>query len=293
MCEIIVLLGDNLTGARRQAVLEVFGQLKMRATGANLMWSGELAFLYACVTGNRAQADEAARRVWAEVAVGKREGIQPDGSFYQHGPRLQTFHYGAGFLGTACKLAWQLRQTPWAIPREQRDILSTYILTGPQWMCRGVFAPPGTLDRAVSRKGSLRSASLVGTLKTWREMDPEHRPEFDAIIDRQGGGKRRRSPATATFALGDFTVYHRPQASFFLKTVSERTGMTESINDENLKGSPFLNCGDHYVVRDGLEYHDLQPLWQWKHLPGLTMVADDLKQKRTPFVGGIGNGQAA
>lgn len=292
MCDIIVLLGDDLKGDRRKAAIDAFAQLKMRATGANLMWSGELAFLYGCITGDNAKADEAARRIWEEVAVGRREGIQPDGSFYQHGSRLQTFHYGAGYLGTACKLAWQLRQTPWAMPKDKRDIISNYIIEGPQWMCRGNFTPPGTLDRASCRRGSLMGANLVGTLKLWREVHPERRKEFDAIMDRQEGKQAAPLTGYRHFPMGDFTAYHRPKGSFFLKTVSDRTGMTESINGENLKGVPFLNCGDHYVVQNGHEYHDTQPLWQWKYLPGLTTPTDDLKQKRTQFVGGIGNGQS-
>jgi chondroitin AC lyase len=291
MRDIVLLLGNDLTGARRRGTIEVMGQYKLGGTGANLMWSAELALHHGCITGNAQQVAEAARRMWAEVLVGGREGIQRDGSFYQHGPRLQTFHYGAGYLGVVCNFAWQLRQTPWAIPEAKSKIISNYILDGPQWMCRGVETVPGTLDRAVSRKGSMRGASLAGPLALWKEVAPERTQEFNALIARQAGRGEALS-GYRHFPQGDFTVYHRPAASFFLKTISDRTNYTESINSENLKGVPFLNCGDHYILRDGTEYHDLPPLWQWNHLPGLTMAPEDLKQKRTPFVGGIGNGQS-
>lgn len=289
MREIIVLLGDDLQGDRRKVALEVLGQFRVANTAANLMWGAELALHHGCLTGNLKQVEDAARRMWAEVAVGLREGVQRDGSFYQHGARLQTFHYGAAYLGVVANLAWQLRQTPWTIPREKRDLFSNYILQGPAWMRRGAYTVPGTLDRAVSRPGSMAAGNLAPALNLWKEVDPDRQREFQAVIDRQAG---RGTPLAGYrhFPMGDFTAYHRPSASVFLKTVSERTGLTESINSENLKGVPFLHGGDHYVLQDGPEYHNLQPVWQWKHLPGLTMRPEDTNPKRTRFVGGLGNG---
>lgn len=291
MRDIVVLLGDDLKGDRRQAALEVLGQFKVGNTAANLMWAAELALHHGCLTVNRKQVEESARRMWAEIVIGSREGIQSDWSFYQHGARLQTFHYGSAYLDIAAKIAWQLRQTPLAIPNDKRDIISNYILGGPQWMCRGVYTVPGTIDRAVSRRGSMSAGSLRSVLALWQEVDPGRIKDFRAVIERQSGAG---APLVGYrhFPKADFTVYHRPQASFFLKTVSERTGLTESINSENLKGVPYLNCGDHYVLQDGLEYRDLQPVWQWQYLPGLTMLPGDTKPKRTRFVGGVGDGQS-
>lgn len=290
MRDILVLLGDDLSGERRKGVLEVVGQHRMRATGANLMMSAELSLHHGCLTGNAPQAEKAAQTIWNEISTSRPEGIQWDGSFYQHGPRLQTFHYGSGYLDVVCKIAWQLRQTPWAIPPAKRDLVSDYILAGPQWMCRGVFTAPGTIDRAASRKGSLGSAGgLAAHLRLWREVDVARRREFDDIIARLSG---KEPPLTGYrhFPMGDFTVYHRPAASVFVKTISDRTRPSESINSENLKGVPFLGCGDHYVMRDGLEYHNLQPVWQWNRLPGLTLGPEEGRQTPTSFVGGVGNG---
>ena len=87
----------------------------------------------------------------------------------------------------------------------------------------------------------------------------------------------------------DWSGEHR---SVFLKTISSRTHATESINRENLKGVPYLNCGDHYIVRDGREYSMLQPVWQWKYLPGITLLHKRSRQRLQSFVGGIGNGQS-
>ena len=291
MRDIVVLLGARLTGAQRDAATKIIAQHNMRGAGANLMWSAELSLHHGCLTENRKQIDRAAQRLWKEIEAGADQGIQRDGSFHQHDARLQTFHYGKAYLDVVCQIAWQLTETPWSIPGEKREIISRYILGGPQWMCRGRHTVPGTLDRAVSRKGSLGGADLRPLLRLWREVDPKRREALDAFIARQTA---QGVPLTGYrhYPQADFTVYHRPAASVFLKTVSARTRFTESINSENRKGVPFLNCGDHYVLRDGLEYDGLQPVWQWEHLPGLTVAAGDAEQKRTRFVGGIGNGQS-
>lgn len=131
--DIIVLLGPELDAARRRALIDILGtQLHVRGTGANLVWTAELALHHGCLTGNETRVAQAAQRIWAEVKVGAGESIQPDGSFYQHGPRLQTFHYGKAYLSVVGQLAWELRGTPWAMPRDKQSIITRYVLDGPQ-----------------------------------------------------------------------------------------------------------------------------------------------------------------
>ncbi len=291
MRDIVVLLGDRLSGPRRLAAIEVIGQHEVRGTGANLVWSTELAMHQACLQGDAASVARAAQRIWEEIEVGDAEGIQKDWSFYQHGARLQAFHYGRAYVDVVCKTAWQLQPTPWRIPAAKRDVVSNYILEGLQWMCRGVHTVPGTMDRQVSRQGSLRAADLRRLLPLWAEVHPARRAEVEVFLARQDG---RGSPLVGYrhFPDADFTAFHHPAASIFLKLVSSRTLLSESINSENLKGVPYLGCGDHYVVSDGAEYGDLQPVWDWRRLPGLTLPDAPTEQQRQPYVGGLGDGRS-
>ncbi len=286
MRDIVVVLGDRLKGDLRAGALEVIGHHEVRGSGANLVWSAELALHHACLEGRTRDAATAARRIWQEVVRGAAQGIQNDNSFYQHGPRLQAFHYGGSYARVVVDVAWQLRGTPWEMPEDKRDILSDYILEGLQWMCRGTYTVPSTLDRAVSRGNSLRASDLRGLLSLWREVDPERQEEIDAFIARQEG-EGRPLDGYRHFPRADFSVYHQPDASVFLKTLSDRTRATESINSENLKGVPYLHSGDCYVLRDGLEYHNMQPVWDWRYLPGVTTAGPGGKVEQSPFVGGL------
>ena len=290
MREIVVLLGDGLTGERRSAALEVIAQTKMGGVGANLTWTAELQLHHACLTGRSDRVAEAAAAIRSVIVVGATQGIQDDGSFYQHKARLQAFAYGESFLDTVVQLAWQLEGTPWALPQDRRVVLSDYVLEGLQWMCRGIYTVPSTLDREVSRVGALRTADLRPVLRKWLQTEPPRQAEIETFLARQEG---RGPPLVGHrhFPRADFTVHHRPAFSFFLKTVSDRTLPTESINDENLKGR-HLHAGDHYVLRDGLEYFDLPPVWDWDRLPGVTLAEGGPPLQRRAFVGCVTNGHS-
>ncbi|GAF86268.1 unnamed protein product, partial [marine sediment metagenome] len=78
---------------------------------------------------------------------------------------------------------------------------------------------------------------------------------------------------------------------FFVKVISSRTYPTEKCNSENLKGD-LLHSGDHYVIRDGQEYYNMMPVWDWDLLPGVTWSPQAGKRvARSPFVGGVSDGR--
>ncbi len=299
MRDIIILLGDRLRDERLDGCMEVLAQRRMRATGANLMWSAELALHHGAVLASRygsprreeglAELAEAARRIHGEIQVGWAEGIQDDYSFYQHGARLQSFHYGHSYLDVAVKLGWQLRESPWEYPEEKAEIITNYILEGLRWMSRGRYTVPSTLDRAVSRPGSM-SVDLQGLLGLWHEVTTIRAQEIEALAAGESG----EGPALTGFRHfphADFSTYHRPSFSFFLKGISTRILLTEDINSENQLGKRYLQTGDHYLLRHGDEYHDLQPVWDWPGLPGLTTSDDSPEIDKQGFVGGLGDGQ--
>ena len=177
MRDIVVLLGPRLQDERRKGALEIWHQYgKAKAgDGANTMWQAELALLYGAVTKNSDLVAQNARLISDEIHVSRGEGIQPDGSYHQHGARLQQFHYGGAFLNDASRLGWQLSGTAWAIPQEKLQIIADAILQGSQWMVRGTTTVPGTLDRAVSRANALKGGDLRGAARFLREALPKAR----------------------------------------------------------------------------------------------------------------------
>lgn len=289
MRDIIILLGERLQGERRAGALQVLHQYGHIGPGggANLIWTSELALQYGALTEDAALVALNSKAIADEIHISSGDGIQSDWSYHQHKARLQTFHYGAAFASDTARLGWQLRGTPWAIPMEKLNLVADYQLQGSQWMVRGLATVPGTIDRAVSRPGALR-ADARGTLRFLRDALPARARELDAFIARQDG-KAPPLEGFRAFPRSDFAAFQRPSFSFFLKTISERTLPTESINRENLKGH-LLHAGDHYILRDGAEYLSLPPVWDWELLPGVTSAQGAGEVVRKPFVGSVSDG---
>jgi chondroitin AC lyase len=292
MRDIVIVLRPYMDSATLRSALEVMAQYGnwQTHTGANLTWSADLALHYGALTGNDSIIRHAVQKLVSEIKMSTGEGIQPDYSFHQHNQRLQIYHYGRAFLYDNVRLAWELQGTQWQLPAEKIQLLADFVLQGWQWMARGKHTVPGTLDRSVSRPHALHAADIMKLIPYLSAIDSANAPQFIAIAESQE--KNNASVAGFRyFPCADFAAYHTPAFSFFLKTISSRTLPTESINNENLKGR-LLHSGDAYLVRDGKEYYDLMPVWDWNLLPGVTVFPGAAAAARLPWVGGVSNGMS-
>ncbi|HEU5124464.1 MAG TPA: glycoside hydrolase family 88 protein, partial [Verrucomicrobiae bacterium] len=291
MADILALLNEKLTGERRTAALEILAQSgnPRSGSGANTIWIADLALQRGALMSDAKLIAECSRILAGEIKITTEDGIQPDYSFHQHYARLQQFSYGRPYLSTAARIAWQLQGT-WSVPDDKVEILADLALRGDQWMCRGIYTVPSTIDRSVSRPGTLAWSDIRTTLKQLVELLPGRANELKQFIARQNGNGEPLTGAR-NFPRSDFATFHRPEFSFFLKTVSDRTLLSEvGLNDENLKGG-LQNCGDHYLLRDGREYLDLAPVWDWKLLPGVTFGEGAGELQRQAFVGSVTDGR--
>jgi chondroitin AC lyase len=288
MRDILVLIGAELTPTQMKQALEVLAQHKVRGVGANLIWSADLAIHYGALVKNEAMIKESVDLISKEIKITAGDGIQPDYSYHQHGPRLQIYHYGSSFLQTNVRIAWEVRGTPWSFPQEKINILTDFILKGWQWMSRGINIVPGTIDRAASRKDQLHNADLRALIPCLCDRNPVYAAAFTSIADRQNG-KGQPLIGFRFFPYSDFAAYHQKDFSFFVKTISARTLKSESINTENLKGK-LLNNGDAYIIKNGNEYFNVMPVWNWNFLPGQTNInssSDTIISN--PFAGSVTN----
>lgn len=287
---VAVLLQAVLTKQQLEGALQILDQAgAVELTAANLLWVADIVIHRAVLRGRDDELTSALQRVWQEVTVGAGEGIQSDGSYYQHGHRLQSHHYGGSFVATITELAWQVRETPYAIPVAKRDIISNYMVNGLVWMSRGAYITPATVDRAVSRPKALRDNQL-GMLELWMQVVPSSRR---ASLDRTRRimQKPESTPSGCRyFPYGDLAVLRNGKWSFYLKTISKQTELTESINGENLKGVPYLNCGNHWRLKTGQEYLDTVPLWNWSQLAGLSSTSEVSSPIKPPRVAGLSDG---
>lgn len=289
MRDILVLLPSGFTEPERKGALEVLAQYQNNTnlTGANLAWSADLGLHYGALTGNPDLIRKFRDLVVQEIKITTADGVQPDYSFHQHDKRLQMYQYGEAFLTENIRLAWELRGTALAFPEEKLKLLTDFVLQGWQWMARGIHTVPGTMDRSASRMNALHHADIRSLLPYIIDLVPGKKEELLRLLAHQNG--KGALNGFRSFPYSDFTAYQHDDFSFFVKTLSTRTLATESINSENLKGR-LLNSGDAYFIRDGEEYFNLMPAWNWNLLPGITSFAGADHLVRKPFSGSVGDG---
>jgi chondroitin AC lyase len=263
-----------------------------------------LHYLYrACLTQNKATLDSAAKYLFEPIAITDgKEGVQVDGSYYQHGKQQAIASYGRVFAGNSVNAAFYLRETEYALPKDQLAILVNYLKNTFLKTIRGSFYDFNVRGRGISRKDSL-SSGMGGMVNKIKLFDPENAAYWDASALRTSGKKPASYGVTAShnqYWKSGYTLHVRPAYTFSIQTASTRTLRTERGNNENILGK-FLPDGATNIQRSGSEYANLMPVWEWDKIPGTTSrdYADDngatIKSDwgipgTTKFVGGVSDG---
>ncbi|AWW32539.1 polysaccharide lyase [Echinicola strongylocentroti] len=281
-----ILLGDKLTPANFQNILDYASKVKIYKAGANLIWLADNVLHYALLVDDENKAKMAIGKIVNEIQIGAPSGIQEDYSFYHHEERLQQFSYGGAYLEISARIAWELDGTSYAFPQEKVDILRKFLTEGMWWMARGEYTVPPTIDRACSRRNSLKSTVSTETVNYLKDLDPNNPTPYKGMLQSLSGPLPITPKGSKAFYKADLLTHHSENASFFIKTLSERTLPVESINGENKKGK-LMNYGNTYFLKNGKEYYNLMPFWDWNLLPGYTFVQGTEDYSRKPFTGSL------
>lgn len=274
-------------------------------TGANLM---NIAAHW-CYRGILTR-DEATLRVGAEglfrpLRMTTGEGLQHDLSYHQHGPQLYLGNYGYDWLFLQAAWLHRFRGTPMAPPPEAADLAVRYALEAYLPATRG----PSYLFNAIGRQLASEptrgnAAKSLPILRWLAELAPAHAEDFQAAAARLRADPKAPppKPASKVFWRSDYALHVRPAFTFDVRTASRRTRRCEWGNGENLLGH-WLAEGATGFHRDGKEYADIAPLWDWRRIPGTTVpfVATERQIPRgqawgkpgtATFTGGVSDGES-
>ncbi len=232
-----------------------------------------LHLLYrACLTRNKATLDSAGKYLFEPIAITDgKEGVQVDGSYYQHGKQQAIASYGRVFAGNSVNVAFYLRGTNYALPKDQMAILVNYLKNTFLQTIRGSFYDFNVRGRGISRKDSL-SSGMGGMIEKIKSFDPENARYWEASALRTANKKPADYGIVANhthFWKSNYTLHIRPAYTFSVQSSSDRTLRTERGNNENILGK-FLPDGATNIQRSGSEYANLMPVWEWDKIPGTT-----------------------
>ena len=276
-------------------------------TGTNRMDRAYATILRGAITRDAPLTSEAFLAIGDTLVKTTDEGIQPDCSFHQHGPQLQSGAYGLTFASVAVDTSSYGVGTSFALPAAGSSVVVDYLLDGQQWMLRGTTFDATAQGRAITRTNSKNLGSgIIGVIDGVKSLTPYRAAELTAMRDRLSAAKTSGT-ATAALALvghrhfwnSDFTSHQRPGFSATVKVSSTRTLEPESGNGEGLQNF-HLADGVNLIQQRGNEYTDIQPIWDWRRLPGTTteQAAYSLKPPvdwgvsgSTGFAGGVSDGR--
>ena len=293
-----VLLGDELLSTERTYLVDtMLPRARVGMTGQNRIWLAGNTLTRGLLAGDAGLVDASSRVIWEELRITTGEGIQPDFSFQQHGPQQQFGNYGLGLAIEIARWATALRDTPWAPPSEAMTNYRHFILDGESWtVWRGRMDISACGRHLFPGSPVAKAAILLNVARHAARFDQAAATDYAALARRQQPDAANDLTGLRIFWRSDYVVQRRPDYSVTVKMSSHRVIGSESINHENLQGY-HLGDGATYFYRNGDEYADLFPVWDWRKLPGVTCAQDpdELPRFHTyrvdgDFTGGVTNG---
>lgn len=300
----LLLMNDVVPNELVDATAKLVHRSTFKRTGANLTNEASNLLVLACATQDVDLLQASIGHLTGEirVAIGE-EGIQVDNSFHQHGPQLQMSSYAEVFARDATEHALLFEGTRFALSDEQISALSTFVREGQQWFVWGHRVDFHGMGRGTGRTGGTGGAGGMRVIaERMAKIDPAHKEEYDHFVARikdEIPPHEHAPKGNRHYYRSDVMVHRTNTFHTSVRMHSTRTYACEvRVNRENLKGY-HLSDGTCFVMQSGDEYVEIQPVWDWRKLPGVTYrdtdapfpYGGDVPQRgQTDFIGGVSDG---
>lgn len=223
-----------------------------------------------------------------KIAHGDREeGIQADYSYTQHngsGRQLYLATYGRDYVNGILFFMNFVEDTDFWLAPEKVAIFERLFLDGLAWTWYG-----GEIDVNQYGRGLLRSSTAPSYLALAERLAGFGTPRSDEL-------KRMISVMKGSSELNGNRMYprtdymiHRPAGAMIsTRMTSVRTVGNEAGNSEGMQNY-HTGDGANYIKVHGDEYNPIYAIWNWKRIPGTTVMADD-RRMPAPMWGEHGAG---
>ena len=283
LTDIALLLWDVMGGERRAGVLEILDEGSFGAhpeymekwTGANLIWEAGTTIKVALLREDEELLRLAIDRLNEEIAF-SNEGIQPDGSFFQHGRLLYSGGYGRSFISQLSELILPFSGTRYQFPKEKLDLILLHLLDGLRYMTHRDEMDGAISGREYTRAGGTNLRSLLPALDRLAATAEMPRKE-EVRAYRDAIAERKTQPDLAAvkyFPVARFLTCRAGECFFAFKGAGNDTLCTEHCNEEGVLGYNLSYGTRTTAMRDAREYADIAPLWDYAAIPGTTAPAE-------------------
>jgi len=237
------------------------------STGQNLIWQLDNQARIALIRRDYVAFADVMKAMQSVITVSTKEGIQPDYSFQQHGVMLQFGNYGLHFVNSLLFWMTITANTTAAFDPDKQQMLFDYCSKGLRWTVYKGGMDLTALGRQFRDDCDTKRGDCLlvdfNLLKSFDKADPckYAMDGFDHSCDLNANKGFWRSAYMVQMAKDEYMMS--------VKTHGAGVKRLESINGDNLRGS-FLNDGVTLIQHTGKEYHNIEPIWNWRMLPGVT-----------------------
>lgn len=240
-----------------------------RWTGANLLWGAANTVNHALLTNDAECLETGAKYAHGEIIIGAHEGIQNDGSFFQHGRLLYSGGYGRSFAGDISTLAYIFGGTQYQFPKEKLEIFLKHILDGVRYMTTCGYLDWQCVGREYVRPGAIGARKLKDAVKLLCKTDDIPRnDELSEYLGEICGNKT--ADGTKYFEVAH-TLCHRSNGIYVgARFITDTLRSTEMCNNENVLGANLDYGTTTCIMKDGDEYFNIAPVWDYSRIPGTT-----------------------
>ncbi|OHB49007.1 MAG: hypothetical protein A2Y10_01045 [Planctomycetes bacterium GWF2_41_51] len=295
-----MLMQNELSQEQMDGVIKILEAAGIEGTGQNKVWLAGVVCMRGMLLDKPELIETAMKAIESELRITTDEGIQPDFSFFQHGPMQQFANYGLSFLEDMPMWIYAAQGTKYEYDKSKLSILRDYILKGQQWViwngrydisCVGRHLHPDSVVK--------KAAVLLDNCRRMQFVDPDNASSYKTILARNLNERNANDlVGNNLFWRSDYIVHRRENYFCSVKMCSNRVKGTESILEENKLGK-YIADGAMYVYLSGREYENIFPVWDWYRIPGTTCARSGLSLKPTEkssyiksdFVGGVSDGQ--
>ena len=277
LSDLCMLIWDLLDDVQKKWVNIIVGRGSMRYnldvrlewTGANLMWGANTSIKHAIFLDDAEYMRQIADRMYYEIDF-LPEGIQKDGSFFQHGPRQYAGGYGRVFIRESIRLLEILDGTSFALSDEKRDVFEFHILDGIRWMIHRSMYDWCVCGREFSRHDWGGAGSIGGAIDNYLKLTiPKRREELEKMRDAIKADEIS-ADGVKYFPIGRLMATHTGGIYIGFQGIGPKILTNEVCCDEGKLCANMSYGTTTCVMNSGKEYFEISPIWNYSHVPGTT-----------------------
>ncbi|WP_226672056.1 polysaccharide lyase family 8 super-sandwich domain-containing protein [Rossellomorea aquimaris] len=208
-------------------------------------------------------------------------GIQPDMTFHQHEQSVQTGTYGIRYALESARMFTFVHGTSYAFSKKDYHLLSHFILDGIQWFITGDTFDYTSLGRGITRKDN-ELQDVIATARMMEKLQTNRSDDFTRLIERLEG-KRPPFTGNRAYEKSGLMVHHQKDYYSSVRVLPEEMTSSEPYyNGEGINNRHMADGANLFYLK-GNGYAGIFPVWDWRKIPGTTVVHSD--EKKEPLSG--------